>query len=229
MGRKLINLIGNTYGYLTVFELVPESSPTKWICKCDCGNVATVLGFLLKNGTTQSCGCYRSEQLKKRMTTHGGSVNEPKIYSVWNSMIQRTTNPKAINYVDYGGRGITVCEEWKEFIPFRDWALSSGYATNLKIERVNGDLGYSPDNCVWETSTAQSRNRRPHKNTASKFMGVSFYKKLQKWQATIGINRKLIHLGYFLTEAEAAEARDKYVHEHKLPNFILNSGEKNTY
>jgi hypothetical protein len=229
MGRKIIDLTGNVYSRLTVLEILPESNPIKWICRCDCGNIALVRGTLLKRKTTQSCGCYRAEKSRESQTTHGGSVNYPKIYNVWAGIIQRTTNPKSINYLDYGGRGITVCEEWKDFTPFKDWALTTGYASNLKIERIDGNLGYFPDNCKWETSTIQSRHRRPDKNTSSKFIGVSLHKKNNKWQATIGLNKKLIHLGYFLTETEAAQARDTYVHTHRLPGFTLNSGEQNTY
>jgi hypothetical protein len=83
------------------------------------------------------------------------------LYRVWYSILQRCTNPKIKSFKDYGGRGITVCSEWKEsYIAFRTWAHANGYVKGLYIDRENNDGGYSPDNCRWVTSKVSSQNKR---------------------------------------------------------------------
>lgn len=83
-----------------------------------------------------------------------------RIYNTWSHMVARCTNPKNADYKDYGARGITVCEEWLSYDNFYEWALVSGYADNLTLDREDNSKGYSPDNCRWVTMKTQSRNRR---------------------------------------------------------------------
>lgn len=104
------------------------------------------------------------------------STSEP-LYAVWNTMRARCENPKHNRYHVYGGRGITVCDEWRDFTRFRSWASRSGYRRGLQIDRVNTDGHYEPSNCEWRSPRDQQRNRR--NNRIVTFAGVS--KPLAAW------------------------------------------------
>ena len=172
----------------------------------------------VKRGQTKSCGCLRGD-------IHG--LTSHKFYHTWNGMVQRCTNPKNKNYKNYGGRGITVCEEWLDIRNFTEWCNSTypkleGYT----LDRINNDKGYSPENCTWSDKTAQVLNRRIMKNNKSGYVGVIWDKRGRKWIANIRISKKLINLGSFLTKEEAVQARDNYIIENNLPHklSILNTG-----
>lgn len=93
---------------------------------------------------------------------HGDS--KTKLYYVWAEMIQRCTNPKHRRFEDWGGRGIEVCDEWKnDYSAFKEWALENGYREGLTIDRINNDMGYSPDNCRWATVNEQNKNKRKYR------------------------------------------------------------------
>jgi hypothetical protein len=147
------------------------------------------------------------------------------LYSIWGEIKNRTLKPKHKDYNSYGGRGITICDEWKnDLIAFYNWAMSNGYEENkgLSIDRINNDGGYSPENCRWTTSTIQNRNQRIRKNNTSGFKGVSFRKDNNKCKAVIVINKKSIYLGLFPTPVEGAIAYNNYIIENNLEGFILN-------
>lgn len=128
-------------------------------CRCDCGNTIDALLGNLVRGQTTSCGCWASEAKAERATIHGDSGS--RLYWIWHNMIERTTNPQAKRYSDYGGRGIAVCPEWSgSYSTFRAWALSHGYQPGLQIDRVDNSGPYSPSNCAWATRKQQCRNTR---------------------------------------------------------------------
>lgn len=151
--------VGERYGRLITLEDVGKDNKgyRLWKCKCDCGNETIVPSRYLGKGTL-SCGCYAREQSAKRLTKHGKRFS--RIYTVHNSMIQRCKNPNAHEYENYGGRGISVCDEWKDFEAFEAWAMSNGYEDTLTLDRIDTNGNYEPSNCRFVPMNTQQRNRR---------------------------------------------------------------------
>ena len=143
-----------------------------------------------------------------------------RIYAIWRNMIDRCDFPKATGYKDYGGRGIIVCDEWRNsFIVFNDWAMLNGYTELLTIDRIENDKNYEPGNCKWSTSSEQAFNRRMKSTNKSGYTGVS--KRLNgNWKSYINNKGVQINIGTFSTAKEASDARNEYIVKNKLPHKL---------
>ena len=157
---RFIDRTGQVFGRLTVLEEAISGRNRKWRCQCLCGNVVIVQGGNLQRGVSRSCGCLHKELLRQRLTKHGSAAGGQRTstYQTWQSMLKRCSNPNNHHYHLYGGRGILVCERWKDFNNFL--ADMGEKPTGMSIERRDNDRGYEPDNCTWATNETQIRNRR---------------------------------------------------------------------
>lgn len=132
-------------------------------------------------------------------------MNLERIKNIHHAMKQRCYYAKHEAYKRYGGRGISVCDEWKSIKAFRDWAVKNGYRDDLTLDRINNDGNYEPSNCRWVTPRAQAANRRTKSNTG--VVGVHYDKSKNRYSALIRIDGKLLHLGECRTLEEAVSLR----------------------
>lgn len=153
---------GMQFGRLKVlgYSQADKNGNAIWLCRCDCGKETLARGDCLKSGKTRSCGCLRDDIQKKKKTTHG--LCRSRLARIWYGMKKRCLCPTSSVYKNYGGRGIAICEEWRNSFPaFYEWAMANGYRNDLSIDRVNNDGNYEPSNCRWATAKEQNNNRRP--------------------------------------------------------------------
>lgn len=153
--RKQRNLVGQKYGKLLVLKPLGKINGDAHfysLVRCDCGEEFSVKDTLLIN--KRICGCRHCGN-----KTHG--MTNTRLFTVWQSMIARCSNPNEKSFKNYGARGISVCSEWqKDFNSFYQWAIKNGYGENLQIDRINVYGNYDPDNCRWVTQRDNARNRR---------------------------------------------------------------------
>lgn len=176
MHRKIILQIGARFDRLTVVDQKSERDGKGTfrnlaLCRCECGTEKWISVKLLCNGQTKSCGCLKVDSVKARSTKHRG-VNDPE-YDIWGAMIQRCTNPKNKDWRHYGGRGVKVCERWRDY---RNFIADVGKrpAPNLSIDRIENNGDYEPGNVRWATRSEQSKNSRPtwqnrHRDSLGRF------------------------------------------------------------
>lgn len=160
MPNKLIDISGNVYGRLTAIYFIHNKNGKKggWLCECTCGNKKIIGGSDLRLGKTTSCGCLHKEMVSRLFSTHGQSKHP--LNTVWSGMKSRCYNVNDEFYSHYGGRGISVCPEWKDdFGVFFNWAIENGWQKGLEIDRENNDLGYEPTNCRFVTGRVNVYNR----------------------------------------------------------------------
>ena len=165
---KLIDRTGERFGRLTVISrsenrIFPNGKTgTAYLCRCDCGNEKVILTTTLQSGKTRSCGCLQEEARSDAHTKH--RLCDHRLYNIWTNMKQRCFNSKNGDFKNYGGRGITICDEWlNNFSAFYEWAMVSGYEASLSIDRIDVNGNYEPSNCRWATALEQRHNRRDMK------------------------------------------------------------------
>lgn len=163
MGRPGVNMMGERYGKLLVLRRAPERRHRQfvWVCLCDCGRTVKVKGHNLRSHKTRSCGCLLKE-------TNGGTVThglwKHPIYQIYQNMIQRCYNPRHSSYHNYGGRGIAVCDRWREG-GVEIFAVDMGSRPEgTSLDRKDNEGDYEPGNCRWATNIEQRRNQRRWRN-----------------------------------------------------------------
>ena len=216
---KFIDLTGRRYGRLTVIERACREDKRRvyWVCRCDCGNYSFVSGDDLKSGNTKSCGCLNSEKLKAGINVKHGMCYTP-LNGVWRAMKRRCYYKKDSRYENYGGRGITVCDEWKDdFQAFYNWAMTNGYREGLSIDRIDVNGNYEPVNCRWATDKEQANNTRS--NHFLTYNGETHT--ISEWAEIVGMKRdtlkRRIYSGWTiekaLTEPVKQRSADKAVNK----------------
>lgn len=206
-----IDLTDCRFGRLTVIEQDQHSvgGKTKWLCLCECGATKSVHASDLRTGRTGSCGCLHRELLAKARTTHGMSQTS-RFYRIWAEMIRRCTNPNCRSFKDYGGRGITVCAQWRVFESFKQdmypsyLAFSAEHGEDVTtIERIDVDSGYSVENVCWLLRSDQALNTR----TTARAVGVKQVPS-GRWSAFIK-RRKKVYYKTFDTREQAEAWRSE--------------------
>lgn len=215
-----------TYGYWTVIEEAPKrlfidkKGVPLWIrvmfCICICGTEKKVRLGELTSGHTKSCGCMKAKLIShtsnktgRPATTCPQGERKTSEFIAWSGAIDRCYNKNSHKWIDYGGRGIKVCEQWieegKGYLNFINDMGRKPKGFLLDREDVNGD--YNKENCRWVSSSYSAYNTRTSKRNTSGFPGVVFREKLNKWQARIDKDNKRYHLGLFDSKEAAIEAR----------------------
>lgn len=201
MGKR-IDLVGQKFNLLTVKSYYGRvGKNAAWNCLCDCGNEKVVLGFLLKNGDTKSCGCYY-QSIKNLPRSHGYSRSRE--YHIWQNMKRRCQDTEQS---DYGGRGISYDPRWETFEGF--WEdMQEGYSDVLELDREDVNMGYFKENCRWVDKSTQQYNRRRTPLNTSGRTGVSWNKQRMKWEVYITVKKEFIKIGFFDDFEEAVQARE---------------------
>lgn len=150
------DLTGQKFGRLAVIERAESKNGfTRWLCKCECGKETVVYSSTLINGHTKSCGCLRRDNHAN--LEHG--MSHTRIHDIWCGINKRCDNPKSSVYKYYGGKGITICNEWRSFQSFYDWSMANGYNDDLTLDRIDPKGNYEPSNCRWVTMKEQCNNK----------------------------------------------------------------------
>ena len=187
---KKIDLTNKKINNLTVIKKYGTNKRNEviWECKCDCGNTTYVITSKLNNGHTKSCGCHRINETIKRNYKHG--LSHSRLYQTWYNMNGRCYKKFFGSYQDYGGRGITVCDEWKnDFLKFYEWAMKNGYNDNLTIDRIDVNGNYEPSNCRWVTQSVNNFNKT--NNNYIEVNGLNYA--ITQWTKILNVRYKDIY------------------------------------
>ncbi len=209
--------VGLKFGRLTILSVsnLEHNGGRKrkhFECVCECGNKCSPLCFSVLSGSASSCGCYFQEVSKVSRCLKDYDEGEEMftsrpIYTVWQNMKARCSRKSHPSYKDYGARGIDFPEHWASFLGFYE-DMSEGYEQGLELDRIDNDKGYSKENCRWTSHKINTWNTRSNTGSSSKYKGVHYDKRSNKWCADIKHNDIRYRLGCFNIELEAARAYD---------------------
>lgn len=191
--RPTIDLTGQRFGRLVVLRYSDKRDGRKaWVCQCDCGTLKEIRGEELRRGTTVSCGCYRAERIAAGLNKPHGKHGTPT-YDAWRGMLDRCYKKSHTSYARYGGRGIGVCDRWRQSVDafFEDMGEKP---LGLTLERRDSNKDYSLDNCRWATVREQNNNK-------SDTWHITWNGKTQTmsaWAAELGMSQAALH--YRLTK-----------------------------
>lgn len=165
-----------------------------------------------------SCGCQQHKPREKSIK-HG--LHSNRFYSTWYKMTHRCSNTNSKDYINYGGRGIIVCEEWLDVRNFVAWCdLTHPNIEGYTLDRIDVNGNYEPSNCRWADTLTQRLNQRISTSNTSGFVGVDFRPSENKYVARITVLGERVYLGYFDSIEEAVQARDNYITQNNLPHKL---------
>lgn len=211
-------LPGEKYGRLTTISFSNRKTTgghtiRSWECLCDCGKVSYADSGSLTSGHTQSCGCYKSEIVVARNTTHG-QIRQPA-YNSWRAMRERCYNPNSTAYTNYGGKGVVVCDRWRGDEGFQNFLEDMGERPEgMSINRINGAKIYSKETCEWATNSLQGFDKGIRSSNTSGKTGINWDDKIQRWRTSIRKEGQAYYLGVYRSFEEAAIVRNKAELEH---------------
>ncbi len=209
---KFINRSGIRYGMLVVDYLhSKKDSAFYWKCKCDCSQESIVKGQNLISGNTTSCGCQekraRDEWREKQKIK---SPHSQKLQNMYDNMYKRCYVPTTRSFNSYGGRGITICDEWlNDRNKFYSWAIESGIEKNLTIERKDANGNYNPENCRFASCVEQANNKRNNRILTKD--GISMT--IAQWARVIGVSEFTLY-----------RRREKGWSDEEIINVPINGG-----
>ena len=219
MGIKEILFFGQEIagGITYLDEASSNQKPRKVLVKCYCGKEFITRLINIKNGNTKSCGCL-NDSVRKNNSLFRHGLSGHKLFKVLSSIKDRCNNKNNKSFDYYGGRGISVCDDWKnDFMSFYDWAINNGYADGLEIDRIDNNGNYEPLNCRFVARNIQVQNTRLLNSTnKTGYRGVCWVKEKNKFLASIQVNKKHIHLGYSNDAITCALLYNNYVKKHNL-------------
>lgn len=201
--------IGTKFGEWEILQRA-DKKRRAYLCRCSCGKEKIVDYQQLRRGESTKCRSCSISIIRKK---HGDY--QKRLYYIWCTLKQR--------YKREAYKNISLCDEWRSYINFREWSLQNGYTDDLTIDRIDGTKGYYPENCRWVSKQVQAENTKLlSKHNTSGYRGVSWNTTSKKWSATISIQKKKVFLGYFVTKEEAAIAYDSFVLNNNLIYRPLN-------
>ena len=186
MTKRTSKKLGNVYGKFLLADTQRKNNDTVWIVKClDCGTEQVKSRHSVEKQITQ---CENCGNPPKRRNSQGHF--RERIYHIYTTMLQRTTNPAKDGFEHYGGRGISVCEDWQnDFMKFYDWSMANGYDETKSIDRIDVNANYCPENCRWVDTVKQANNRRSNKTYT--INGKT--KTVAEWARIYGVDRSLVY------------------------------------